>query len=217
LTRAVVGAALTTAALFAGYSSAPTASAQPARPQTIPGAAISPTAELTPLATTAAPGHISLPTAVPGAAHFTLPIASLTEHPVVRDTAFVVKRPATPRQVPESTSPGRRALAAALAEKGTPYVWGGTSTSGFDCSGLMQWSFKKAGVNLPRTSQAQSTVGRPVAKSDLQPGDLVFFYSSVHHVGIYVGNGKVLHAPEPGEVVKISPLNAMPFHNARRI
>jgi len=114
-------------------------------------------------------------------------------------------------------SKGALALAAAMTVRGTPYVWGGTTTRGFDCSGLMLWSFKKAGFTLPRTSQAQSSVGQPVSRADLQPGDLVFFYSVVSHVAIYVGNGMVLHAPDSGQVVKISPLSRMPFHNARRI
>jgi cell wall-associated NlpC family hydrolase len=101
--------------------------------------------------------------------------------------------------------------------RGTPYVWGGTTPHGFDCSGLMYWAFNKAGVSLPRTSSAQSAVGQPVSRNELRPGDLVFFYSQVSHVGIYVGDGMVLHAPQSGDVVKISPLSRMPFHNARRI
>jgi cell wall-associated NlpC family hydrolase len=81
----------------------------------------------------------------------------------------------------------------------------------------MMWSFRQAGVRLPHTSAGQSTIGRPVARADLQPGDLVFFYSPVSHVGLYVGGGMVLHAPNSGDVVRISPLSHMPFHNARRL
>ena len=81
----------------------------------------------------------------------------------------------------------------------------------------MQWAYRKAGITLPRSSQAQSTVGTPVTESNLQPGELVFFYSPVSHVGIYLGGGQVLHAPEPGDVVKVSPISRMPFHNARRV
>jgi cell wall-associated NlpC family hydrolase len=124
---------------------------------------------------------------------------------------------APPVKIAPPPSHGAIALAAAMGVKGTPYVWGGTTTRGFDCSGLMLWSFKKAGISLPRTSSAQSTVGQPVSRANLQPGDLVFFYSQVSHVGIYVGNGMVLHSPQSGDVVKISPLARMPFHNARRI
>lgn len=133
---------------------------------------------------------------------------------IVVATAYPAPPPA-PAAPPPTV--GSLALEAAKTAMGTRYTWGGTSTRGFDCSGLMLWSFKKAGVSLPRTSRAQSAVGRPVAKSDLRPGDLVFFYSPVSHVGLYVGGGKVLHAPQAGDVVKISPMSRMPFHNARRL
>jgi cell wall-associated NlpC family hydrolase len=127
-------------------------------------------------------------------------------------------KPATPSPGSAAgSSAGATALAAAMGERGTPYVWGGTSPSGFDCSGLTMWSYRKAGVKLPRSSKAQSTVGTPVSKGELRPGDLVFFYSPVSHVAIYIGNGQVVHASEPGEPVKISQLSRMPFHNARRI
>lgn len=123
---------------------------------------------------------------------------------------------AHPAPAAAPSSAGSVALVAAKSAIGTPYSWGGTGGRGFDCSGLMLWSFKKAGVSLPRTSRAQSTVGKPVAKSDLRPGDLVFFYNA-SHVGIYVGDGKVLNAPHTGDVVRISSMAGMPFHNARRL
>ena len=78
-------------------------------------------------------------------------------------------------------------------------------------------AFKKAGVSLPRTSAAQSKVGTPVRRDQLKPGDLVFFYSPVSHVGIYVGDGKIVHASTSGEPVKISDMGRRPFHNARRV
>ncbi|MDQ2709012.1 MAG: C40 family peptidase [Actinomycetota bacterium] len=93
---------------------------------------------------------------------------------------------------------------------------GGLGPGAFDCSGLMLWAYKQAGVSLPRTSAAQSNAGTSVSKNDLKPGDLVFYYSPVSHVGMYLGNGKILHASEPGVPVKISDVNAFPFHNARR-
>ena len=82
----------------------------------------------------------------------------------------------------------------------------------------MVWAFEQIGVDLPRTSSAQSQMdGTPVSKSQLKPGDMVFFYSPVSHVGIYAGNGKVLHASTSGEPVKYSDIDAMPFHNAVRV
>jgi Cell wall-associated hydrolases (invasion-associated proteins) len=109
------------------------------------------------------------------------------------------------------------AVQSALSKIGSPYRWGATGPNAFDCSGLVTWAFKKAGVSLPRTSRAMSTVGTPVAKSDLRPGDLVFFYKPVSHVAIYIGNGKVVHASSSKRPVMISDLNRMPFNSARRV
>ncbi|WP_224390854.1 C40 family peptidase [Pseudonocardia sp. ICBG1293] len=116
------------------------------------------------------------------------------------------------------SSDGAQALAQAKQQLGKPYKWGATGPSAFDCSGLMVWAFEQIGVDLPRTSSAQSQMdGTPVSKSQLKPGDMVFFYSPVSHVGIYAGNGKVLHASTSGEPVKYSDIDAMPFHNAVRV
>jgi cell wall-associated NlpC family hydrolase len=115
------------------------------------------------------------------------------------------------------SSVGASALRYALTRQGMPYVWGGAGPTAFDCSGLVQWSFKQVGVNLPRVAAAQSMVGSPVSAAQLQPGDLVFFYSPVSHVGIYLGGGKVLHASTVGQPVEIGNMAYMPFHNARRI
>lgn len=101
---------------------------------------------------------------------------------------------------------------------GLPYRWGGTSPStGFDCSGFTQYVYAHFGIQIPRTSGAQSVFGTPVAQSDLQPGDLVFFGSPVHHVGMYVGNGCYIHSPQTGESIKISPLNRSDYSGARRV
>lgn len=101
---------------------------------------------------------------------------------------------------------------------GVPYVWGGTSPSGFDCSGLVYYVYAHFGINLPRTSQAQQNVGVPVSRSQLQPGDLVFFGSPAHHVGIYVGNGSFINAPRTGRNVSIDPLdNRSDFSGGRRV
>jgi peptidoglycan DL-endopeptidase CwlO len=113
-------------------------------------------------------------------------------------------------------------LAASL--EGTPYVWGGSSTSGFDCSGLVQYVYGQSGVTLPRTSQEQATVGSPVASlSQAQPGDLLFFAgsdgtaSSPGHVGIYVGNGQMIDAPYTGTVVQQQPVDAAAVVGIRRV
>jgi cell wall-associated NlpC family hydrolase len=94
---------------------------------------------------------------------------------------------------------------------GTPYKWGGTSPSGFDCSGFTQYVFKQFGINLPRISYQQGNGGKAVAKGDLRPGDLVFWDNSsrnvgADHLGIYIGGGKYIHSPQPGSRVKISNL-----------
>lgn len=112
---------------------------------------------------------------------------------------------------------GGKALAAAQTKLGAPYAWGSSGPNAFDCSGLTSWAFKQAGVSIPRTSAAQSTFGTAVAKKDLQPGDLVFFYQPVSHVGIYMGGGKILHASTSGEPVKISDMDSFPYSGARRI
>lgn len=97
---------------------------------------------------------------------------------------------------------------------GVPYVYGGSSPKGFDCSGFVQYVYREArGINLSRTTGTQINEGRPVGRKDLQPGDLVF--TSSGHVTIYIGNNQVIHAPQDNEVVKIS--NIWAFHAARRI
>ncbi|MBF6142636.1 NlpC/P60 family protein [Nocardia farcinica] len=111
---------------------------------------------------------------------------------------------------------GTSALAAGLTRVGDPYVWGATGPHQFDCSGLVQWAFKQVGKDVPRTSSAQASYGTPVAKEDLQPGDVVFFYPDISHVGIYAGNGLMLHASTFGVPVAVAPMDSTPYHSARR-
>lgn len=108
------------------------------------------------------------------------------------------------------------ALEAALTQVGKPYEWGATGPEGYDCSGLMVWAYRQIGKVLPRSSQAQAAGGTPVRKQDLQPGDLVLYYSDASHVGMYAGNGNIVHASTFGVPVKVAPLDAYPFYGARR-
>jgi cell wall-associated NlpC family hydrolase len=115
------------------------------------------------------------------------------------------------------TGAGVKALQVAMTKIGDPYQYGATGPGKFDCSGLMYFSFKQIGVTLPRASRQQATVGTAVSMADLQPGDLVFFYKPISHVSIYVGDGKVVTAPQTGDVVKYANLNKADFTTARRI
>ncbi|MFF4348053.1 NlpC/P60 family protein [Streptomyces sp. NPDC001530] len=109
------------------------------------------------------------------------------------------------------------AIAYAYEKLGSPYVWGATGPDAFDCSGLVQAAYRSAGISLPRTTYAQIDAGRRVSRSELLPGDLVFFYSSISHVGIYVGNGQMIHAPNPTAPVRVAPIDEMPFAGATRV
>ncbi|MFF3584106.1 C40 family peptidase [Streptomyces mirabilis] len=100
------------------------------------------------------------------------------------------------------TAKADKALAFARTQIGKPYVWGATGPGSYDCSGLTQASWKAAGVDLPRTTWDQVNVGTTVPLSDIKPGDLVFFYDDISHVGLYVGNGMMIHAPKPGAYVR---------------
>lgn len=112
---------------------------------------------------------------------------------------------------------GPAALRAAMTKMNKPYQWGAEGPNAFDCSGLVYWAFQQVGKTMPRSSAAQAGVGRPVSKADLQPGDLVFFYSPISHVGFYAGDGKVFNAVNGGDFVRYSPLANMPYNTARRM
>lgn len=114
------------------------------------------------------------------------------------------------------TGLGYAALQVALTRIGAPYVWGATGPDSFDCSGLVQWSYKQVGISTPRTALQQSEGGTPVELKDILPGDVVTFYDDVSHVGIYAGNGMMVHASTFGVPVKIQEISAFPIHNIRR-
>ena len=111
---------------------------------------------------------------------------------------------------------GAKALAYAKAQLGEPYVRNAAGPNSWDCSGLTMRAWGSVGVSLPHSSGEQYSRGRPVAKSDLQLGDLVFFYSGISHVGLYAGNGQVIHAPRPGKSVEYIKMSYMPYAGARR-
>ena len=125
--------------------------------------------------------------------------------------------PSAPAPPPSSHS---SVVSIALQYLGVPYVWGGASPSGFDCSGLTMYAYAKVGVYLPHNAAMQYGMGTPVSRSQLAPGDLVFF-NGLSHVGMYIGGGRFVHAPHTGDVVKISSLSdswyASTFVGARRI
>ncbi|MFG2891981.1 NlpC/P60 family protein [Streptomyces sp. NPDC048248] len=118
-----------------------------------------------------------------------------------------------------SQAPNPRAAQAvsyAYTALGKPYVWGATGPSAYDCSGLTQAAWQAGGISLPRTTYTQINAGSRIERSQLAPGDLVFFYSGISHVGLYIGDGKMIHAPHPGAPVRIAPIDQMPFAGAAR-
>jgi len=139
--------------------------------------------------------------------------------PAPADPAIVAMPGQPPGDVaapPAVSGEGVAVVQAALSRVGSPYSWGATGPNAFDCSGLIKWAFLQNGKSLPRSSQALAQGGQPVAVSDLQPGDIVTFYSDVSHAGIYIGDGMMVHASTYGTPVKVSPISNAPIHNARR-
>ncbi|MEU3187077.1 NlpC/P60 family protein [Streptomyces sp. NPDC006923] len=124
--------------------------------------------------------------------------------------------PTTGGPVQASGSRAAAAVAFAYGAIGKPYAWGATGPGSFDCSGLTQAAWRSAGVSLPRTTYTQINSGRRIGRSELAPGDLVFFFSGISHVGLYVGGGQMIHAPRPGAAVRMAPIDQMPFAGASR-
>ncbi|MFF3785933.1 NlpC/P60 family protein [Streptomyces sp. NPDC001933] len=115
-----------------------------------------------------------------------------------------------------ATTKAEQVLAFARAQIGKPYVWGATGPASYDCSGLTQAAWKAAGVDIPRTTWDQVEIGTRVATADLRPGDLVFFYDDISHVGIYKGDGMMIHAPKPGANVREESIYYMPIYGSVR-
>ncbi|MFF4259248.1 NlpC/P60 family protein [Streptomyces sp. NPDC001663] len=110
----------------------------------------------------------------------------------------------------------KTAIEFAYAQLGKPYEWGSTGPSSYDCSGLVGAAWRSAGVSLPRTVKQMYDAGRKVAQSDLQPGDIIYWYNDSQHNGIYIGDGKAIHAPRTGKNIEITQVGYMPFYAATR-
>jgi cell wall-associated NlpC family hydrolase len=144
---------------------------------------------------------------------------ALTPLPAMANTAppptSIAPAPGT---VAAPTAAAQVAVNTALSQVGKPYVWGGAGPSSYDCSGLVEYAYAAAGIALPHSSSMQSTMGVPVSTANLQPGDLVFFYSPVSHVAMYIGNGQIVQASTFGQPVAVTQLSYMPAYDwARRI
>ncbi len=133
-------------------------------------------------------------------------------------TATAAEPAAAPAAAPApAPSPAQIAVDTAHAQVGKAYRYGGNGPDSFDCSGLTSYAYRAAGIELPRRSADQATVGVPVASADLQPGDLVFYYSPISHVGIYVGNGVIVHAATESTGVEYHSILMEGYNTARRI
>ena len=119
--------------------------------------------------------------------------------------------------LPEATNVGTTALRAALTQRGKPYVWGAAGPDSYDCSGLIMWAFAQEGISLPHYTGSQWNSGMHVSRANLEPGDLVFFFADISHVGLYIGNGLMVDAPSTGQVVQVQPVFWDSFVGAVRI
>ena len=145
---------------------------------------------------------------------------SVTEQAAVRTSVAGPSLAAPDTDAVVATAPSGdvgAVLEAALEQVGTPYEWGGSGPGGFDCSGLTSFAYRAAGVSLPHSSRAQSRMGVAVSRGELMPGDLVFFGDPVYHVGIYVGNGKMVHARTFGVPVAVTSVDMGGYAGARRV
>jgi len=119
--------------------------------------------------------------------------------------------------IPTANTVGAQALQAALSKRGDPYVWGAAGPGAFDCSGLVVWAFAQEGIALPHYTGDLWNAGVHIPRADLEPGDLVFFFADISHVGIYLGDGLMIDAPDFGEVVRVEPVYWAAYVGAVRI
>ena len=139
------------------------------------------------------------------------------------DMSAILAAPPPPGAIPpgDMAPPGgapeaATVIQAALSRIGSPYSWGGSGPNAFDCSGLVMWSFQQAGISLPHSSQALANGGVPVSRDQMQPGDVVNYYSDASHSAIYIGDGMMVHASTYGTPVRVAPVDNAPIHNVRR-
>jgi cell wall-associated NlpC family hydrolase len=174
-------------------------------------------ADPTPVATDSASASVTVgqESAVVAAAASTLTVATAAQ-PAARSVpiGLAVSRTVSPTEVKAG-----KVVKAALSRVATgQYVWGASGSTSFDCSGLMIYAYRQIGVSLPHSSAVQSTLGKAVSVKNLKPGDLLFFYSPVHHVGMYIGHGRFVHARNPTNDLEVDSLSAYGhFTTARRI
>ena len=144
------------------------------------------------------------------------PVTAGADEPASDPAAAPAPPPAAAPPTGGNADAVQMAIDTALAQIGDPYVWAAAGPNRFDCSGLTQFAYAAAGIKLPHSSRMQSTMGTAVPRSALRPGDLVFFRSPVSHVGMYIGNGKMVHAPTPGTSVQVTSVDMAGYAGARR-
>ena len=140
-------------------------------------------------------------------------LSALQQQEVV---AAHVGQPVPAAPAPAASGSAQIAVDTALAQVGDAYVWGAGGPNAFDCSGLTQYAYAAAGISLPHSSRMQATMGAAVSRADLQPGDLIFYYSPVSHVSMYIGNGQMVHASTSGQPVKVVSVDSMGGISAMR-
>ncbi|MDK6259030.1 C40 family peptidase [Corynebacterium frankenforstense] len=176
--------------------------------------------------TAVAMGATAISPAVAGAAEVQIPNAGYTvDVPGLENVPGIQEVPGYSDYVVQNNtaagsaapaSQSQRIVEIAQSKIGSPYVYGAAGPNAFDCSGFTSWVYAQVGKQIPRTSQAQASAGTPVAYNDLQPGDIVSFYGGASHVGIYIGDGKIIDALNSGTPVGVRTLDYMPFNNAVR-